>query len=244
MTAIRPARSLILALAVLPLLAACRQAPAPSTDPPAGAPAAAMPGPPADPASSTAAPAASRGAVARYQCGELAVGAHFADDRSSVELAYSGRRRTLSAQDTDKYADDAGNVFHAGEPASLALAGEPPRECAPTEHVSPWEEAAGRGIAFRAVGQEPGWLVEVGSGESPTLSAQLDYGERRIEVDAAVTLEGGSGFRGETSDGRPVDLAIARAACADPMSGERFEASATLRVGEREYRGCGAYLED
>ncbi|NZA27356.1 hypothetical protein H0E84_13270 [Luteimonas sp. SJ-92] len=222
------------------VLAAC-QPPAPSAEAPGNAAT-------DDAADGTAAQSgftetAAEAPVVRYQCGELAVGARFTADGDSVELAYSGQRRTLAGDGAD-YVDDAGNVFRSGAPASLALAGEPTRECVPTEHVSPWEAAAARGVAFRALGQEPGWLVEIGDGEQPNLSAQLDYGERRIELADAAPLDDGSGFHGETGDGTEVRLEIARESCADPMSGERFEAAARLRVGDREYHGCGAYLED
>src|SRR5690606_41512251 len=45
-----------------------------------------------------------------------------------------------------------------------------------------WKEAAARGVAFRAVGQEPGWYVEVGGSGAPGLHAVLDYGERTIDI--------------------------------------------------------------
>jgi len=68
---------------------------------------------------------------------------------------------------------------------SLAVAG-----CTPPEHVespSPafdessinnvWHKAKLRGVSFRAIGQEPGWLLEITTGTEILLV--IDYGETR-----------------------------------------------------------------
>ena len=49
-------------------------------------------------------------------------------------------------------------------------------------------------------------------------------------------------FTGTAADGTPVVLEIDRTRCHDGMSGEAFEAAATLTVGDRSYQGCGAFL--
>lgn len=62
-------------------------------------------------------------------------------------------------------ANDALAPGAASAPAASAAAGEP---------ASPWDAAAARGVAFRAVGNEPGWYVEVGRGATAALHATLD----------------------------------------------------------------------
>ena len=126
--------------------------------------------------------------------------------------------------------------------AKLILAGDESRDCTRSDHVSPWIEAASRGIGFRAVGNEPGWFVEVGKGESPSLHATLDYGDRKITV--ARAQPAGLGFSGKTADGTTIVLNVQRNRCQDGMSGEAFEATAQLIVGDTTYRGCGAFLVD
>lgn len=108
--------------------------------------------------------------------------------------------------------------------------------------TAPWDKAKARNVGFRAVGNEPGWLVEVGLGEAPGLHAELDYGDRIIDVARTQALPGNSGVAGTATDGVTVELRIQREPCSDDMSGERFLASVQLRVGDRSYRGCGRFL--
>ncbi|WP_149193634.1 MliC family protein [Luteimonas suaedae] len=183
-----------------------------------------------------------------FRCDEILVASRVDAGDGPLTLSLSGRRLVLAPEASASgtaYADQQSNEFRFdGETATLTLHGDPPRTCLPTTQVSPWDAAAARGVRFRAIGQEPGWLLEVGSGDRPTLTAQLDYGERFIEVENAEPRADDGGFEGTTTEGTVVRLDIEREACADPMSGEPFEASVRLQVGKRTYAGCGAYLDD
>lgn len=183
-----------------------------------------------------------------FQCSELAVGATFDDGGETVRLSYSGQRLELPSVDAAsgvRYADDGGNQFWSsgnGETA-LMLAGEPRRNCVRSNRPSPWDVAADNGVGFRAVGQEPGWLVELeeGDGGAPSITAHLDYGQRLVE---ATGLErDGQTWSGRATDGTEVTLTVEDRDCADAMSGERFRAAAVLTVGGESYQGCGAWLD-
>lgn len=128
----------------------------------------------------------------------------------------------------------------SGNPVELRMVRASPSS--PSSSRSPWDGARARGIGFRGIGTEPGWLVEVGRGETPALHAELDYGERKIDI--ARTEAAGGGFRGQTGDGVAVSLAIAKQTCSDGMSDTVYPASATLTVGDKTYQGCGRFLFD
>jgi len=122
------------------------------------------------------------------------------------------------------------------EPAAIVAAGEP---------ASPWDAATARGVAFRAVGNEPGWYVEVDGGATSALHATLDYGDRKVEVPDADALDGdASGYHGTATDGSIVVLRIQRGVCSDGMSDHNYETSVTFDVGDMTYRGCGRFLGD
>lgn len=190
---------------------------------------------------------ASPGERLDFQCGDLAVGATFDEANGNARLSWSGQRLDLpnvTAASGARYADDAGNEFwtRGMDEARLTLAGQQPRNCVRADRSSPWDIAADKGVQFRAVGQEPGWLVEVREGldGEPALTAHLDYGQRLLEATGLDRT--GDGFSGQAADGTPVSLAVEERDCSDPMSGEQFKAGASLTVGGQEYQGCGAWL--
>ena len=106
------------------------------------------------------------------------------------------------------------------------------------------EQAGARGIAFRGVGTEPGWLVEVGTGETPALHAELDYGERKIDVARAQPLPGALGYAGTSSEGIGMKLQLQREGCNDGMSDQAYPVSAKLSVDGKTYAGCGRFLQE
>lgn len=106
---------------------------------------------------------------------------------------------------------------------------------------SVWRDAVRRGVTFRAVGQEPGWLVEIdGHGRMLLL---LDYGTERIEVPAAPPQRTGRGleYRAQSA-GRSIRITIEDRPCRDVMSGEAFPSTVTVSVDGRPYDGCGLRL--
>ena len=109
---------------------------------------------------------------------------------------------------------------------------------------SVWDAARARGVAFRGVGNEPGWLVEVDRGDSPAMRATLDYGEREVVVPRAQGISSTPGFGGRTADGVDVVLRIERTSCSDGMSDETYPAAIKLTVGDKTYSGCGRYLDE
>jgi uncharacterized membrane protein len=110
--------------------------------------------------------------------------------------------------------------------------------------ASPWQQASARGVAFRGVGTEPGWSVEVDRGDTPALRAELDYGARKVLVARAQPLSGVPGYAGRADDGAAVSLRLRREPCSDGMSDASYPAMAELTVAGRTYRGCGRFLAE
>ncbi|HEY5971915.1 MAG TPA: hypothetical protein VIT22_08070 [Pseudoxanthomonas sp.] len=110
--------------------------------------------------------------------------------------------------------------------------------------ASPWDAARARGIGFRGIGNEPGWLVEVGADETPALHAELDYGERKVDVARMQPLSGILGYAGMTTEGVEVKLHLRREDCSDGMSDNTYPVSARLIVGDKTYAGCGRFPQE
>jgi uncharacterized membrane protein len=124
----------------------------------------------------------------------------------------------------------------AGSAAGHGVAGR----CA-AEAPGVWAAACRRGVVFRAVGQEPGWLLEI-DGERRMLLT-TDYGEQRIEAQLPVPGRRGRQllYGAQTTAGM-LRIAITEAECQDIMSGELFPAAVTVTLAARELEGCGRPL--
>jgi uncharacterized membrane protein len=188
-----------------------------------------------------------------WTCDGMTFEAAFDVPGERVDLALpSGNVSLPLAQSASgaRYADHLGNEFWTkGNEGTLTRQGTTAkvqciRQDAPPQAGSPWDRAKQRGIAFRAIGNEPGWVVEVGPGESPTLHAELDYGERKVDVAQAMSLSGLMGYAGKASDGTKVRLVLERKECSDGMSDERYPVDAVFEIGGTTYRGCGRFLAE
>ena len=105
------------------------------------------------------------------------------------------------------------------------------------------QDARARGVDFRGVGQEPGWVVEVKEGEQ--ITANLDYGATSLHLPtpAAETAPDGAQIYDASTDTDHLLLTIRRKICVDPMSGESHQATVQLQVNEKSYQGCGDWLD-
>jgi len=96
---------------------------------------------------------------------------------------------------------------------------------------------------FRALGQEPGWSLEIREGEAITFT--YAYGESRAVTPVPVpTTDSATGARvyhavTEASDLRVV---IESRACTDAMSGKPFETTVSVTLNGQAYSGCGGPL--
>lgn len=221
------------ALVAALLGAACTQD-TPTTAAPAGPTAADTPAAPAGPVS------------ANFRCGDLLLGAEFDNAAGHVTLSITGQRwqlpQTVSASGA-RYADAQGNEFwNKGDAATLTLDGAR-HDCAVTEDTSPWDEARRRGVAFRGLGTEPFWSLEVDGSATPAMRLDLDMGQRPLVVAQAAPLAEGEGWSGTADDGSAVTLAVTRGDCSDGMSDQTYPAGIELHVGDETFRGCGAFLD-
>jgi len=91
---------------------------------------------------------------------------------------------------------------------------------------------------FRALGQEPGWLMDIANGDKILLV--MDYGERRLEFPyAAPDTTSGRDVYDITASGHHLLAVIEKKPCNDSMSGRPFVATVTVTVDGKEYNGCG-----
>jgi len=119
-----------------------------------------------------------------------------------------------------------------------ALANEASDEAASNDV---WRQAQRRGVSFRAIGQEPGWLLEITSGWEILLVT--DYGQERSSFPYVKPVVYGAEQRTEfVLAGESTIVEIRAEPCRDTMSGEAFALSVTIRLPDRRLQGCGRAL--
>ncbi len=104
-----------------------------------------------------------------------------------------------------------------------------------------WHAAKLRGVAFRAIGQEPGWLLEMTTGEKILLVT--DYGQTKTEypyVEPEVYQDQRKSVFLVRQD--KFKVTIEGLKCTDSMSGENFEVSVMIELDGKKLKGCGRAL--
>jgi len=129
-------------------------------------------------------------------------------------------------------------VASCGEQAESPAPAEPIDEAA-INNV--WHKAKLRGVAFRAIGQEPGWLLEITNGVEILLVT--DYGATRMSLPYVEPVVYQEERRTQfVLDTYNTIVEIHGVPCQDVMSGEEFEVSVTIKQTDRELQGCGRAL--
>ena len=91
---------------------------------------------------------------------------------------------------------------------------------------------------FRAVGNEPGWHMDIANGEKILLVT--DYGEHRYEFPFVKPDSSTARTTYDVSaSSHHLTAVIQEKPCNDSMSGRAFVATVTVTVDGQEYTGCG-----
>lgn len=115
--------------------------------------------------------------------------------------------------------------------------------CRNNRSLAIWEHAKLNGADFRAIGNEPGWYLEIRNQAKIVLvtgygSEQHEFELPEPETDAA---SGATVYKAGL-DGQEMTLTIAGETCLDSMSGEEFESKVEVAFKEKTLRGCGRAL--
>ena len=139
-----------------------------------------------------------------------------------------------------RYVEGDTVFWNEGNLGTIEIAGQRFVDCRSNPSKAPWADAKRRGATFRALGNEPAWYVEI---HSDRLVVVTELGTNRAELaHGGPVVAGGRTTYRAAGDGRAATVVIDRRACADSMSGEGFEAFATVSFENRTLLGCGRFL--
>lgn len=104
-----------------------------------------------------------------------------------------------------------------------------------------WHAAKLRGVSFRAIGQEPPWLLEITDGEKILLAT--GYEQKSTTYPYVAPIVNQEQRRTIFSvQGQNLEVVIEGKDCSDIMSGEKFDVSVFITLHGKQFRGCGRAL--
>jgi putative lipoprotein len=141
-----------------------------------------------------------------------------------------------------RYADAVVTFWTKGSTATIERQGAAPVQCEERRALSLREDARARGVVYRALGNEPGWVLEIGPGAA--LVWVTDFGSTTHSFADAQQTAGPDGTSRTYSAGsgdQAIRVTVRQERCVDD-GGVEFDHSATLETGGQSLRGCGTRL--
>jgi putative lipoprotein len=142
-----------------------------------------------------------------------------------------------------RYADAETVFWEKGGEAMLELGDRRYLGCRNDRRAAIWEHARLNGVSFRAVGNEPPWILEIYDGDRIDLRTGYEGHRHRftnvlIDDDPVARV---TRYRAREDD-KEIRVRLSARGCRDTMSDESFETQVTVRFGGRELHGCGRPL--
>jgi uncharacterized membrane protein len=106
-----------------------------------------------------------------------------------------------------------------------------------------WAAAQLRGVDFRALGQEPGWYLEITKNKQITYIG--NYGRDTVTTPTPkpeINQQGKLTVYRYQTENHTLEIVITDSPCTDVMSGFSFPSTVEITVDGETYRGCGRSL--
>lgn len=183
--------------------------------------------------------------VFEYNCGDsLEFTAHVTPDSTWLFLADTTVKvlPTRSASGA-RYEGNRYLYWSKGTEAILQKPVGSFMQCQSIPQERSWAAAKLRGVYFRAVGQEPGWFIEINQNAQSKYVG--NYGEDTLYFDSPEPQRDNNGdtIYQMTANNTSLHLTISDISCRDVMSGFEHPQSVTVTINDTTtYSGCGRYL--
>ena len=151
--------------------------------------------------------------------------------------------QTISASGV-RYADAGERIvfWTKGDTASLARDGAALVHCQEQRADSLREDARLRGVSYRALGNEPGWILEIGPQDR--IDWTTNYGSEHLEFTgstAAVSADGQTRVYTAGQDANSIRATLRTERCVDDAD-NAFEYTALVEYRGTTLRGCATRL--
>jgi membrane-bound inhibitor of C-type lysozyme len=142
-----------------------------------------------------------------------------------------------------KYSEDQITYWSKGDEALFEIGSEKHTKCKNNRAMAIWEDAKLRGVDFRAIGNEPGWNLEIIMSDKIVFVG--NYGQNRYEfitTGPSIDQQARTTVYKVHNDKHEMSVILVGRRCRDTMSGEAFETTVTVILDAKKYQGCGKAL--
>lgn len=142
-----------------------------------------------------------------------------------------------------KFSDGTITYWSKGDTALLERPGQQRAECNNNRRKAIWEDAKLRGADFRAIGNEPGWNLELSRDYGIVFVTNYGADEYRFALPDPVSDKAtGTTLYSVSGDGHELSIRLQSGPCLDTMSDERYETKVKITFDGTELNGCGRPL--
>jgi len=130
-----------------------------------------------------------------------------------------------------------------GQTAQIRVLGRQLEGCSNDPRAAIWEAAKLSGVSYRAVGQEPPWILEIHREQGFLLSTGYEGEQHRFPYTEPQSDpdQRRSRYVSEAA-GEAIVITIFGEPCRDSMSGEAFDSRVEIEWDRQMLRGCGRPL--
>ena len=135
-------------------------------------------------------------------------------------------------------------LWTKGNEARLEIDSKTHIACKNNHAKAIWEQAKLNGVDFRAIGNEPSWILEIVKGETIIFAYFYDkiiknmFTKIELEVDQSARK---TVYKAK-NEWHTISVTIVGTLCQDTMSGESFESRVTVELDDKLFNGCGKAL--
>ncbi|NOR79651.1 MAG: hypothetical protein GQ529_02275 [Methyloprofundus sp.] len=144
----------------------------------------------------------------------------------------------------EKYSDKQTTFWSKGDESRLELGTQKHIACKNNHAKAIWEHAKLKGVDFRALGNEPGWTLELVGDDTIIFSHFYDKINKYVFIRSAPEVDqvARKAVYKAKNEEHELSVTISGTPCQDSMSGESFESSVTVRLDGKLFNGCGKTL--
>ena len=179
-----------------------------------------------------------------FECDDYEIIARF-ETKDALVQTPDGSFRLPPAETADgnSFSNGQATLWRDGETASFEIDGRRYESCQNNKQRAIWQDAKMRGVSFRGVGNEPGWVLEI---DSQITIFRTNYGEDEFAFPTSIPeldSETMAATYTMSARGHTLKVMLRHETCADTMADSQFETSVEVLLdGETQYNGCGRTL--